>query len=159
MKSKVGLIVAILLIIFGSLAYLIYTQSDQNTTQPEIDMAITPSPEPSLTTSTSEEISGEVQEIVGPVDFKNSILIKVGNISGSTNVYLTSETIITEPDGTSLNRSSIREGSNISVKAIPAEGGFEAQTVTVINLSTTSPSPTIRRLSPTLRQTSPTIQE
>lgn len=121
----------ILVTLLIAAVFFLTSETTNVTTQP------TPVQIPSPTESSELTMAGTITQIQGQVGYKNSLVV---NINETTNIYITDETKITGPDGTILSRAAVREGFQVLIDGIPAEGGIEATSIKII--STTSPTPT-----------------
>lgn len=148
-RGLIAALIAGIILIIGLVLYSLSAQqnnTDQTSFPSPTAIQNTPAASPSaiISPTIQAQITGVVSEVVGPVAYKNSTLIRLD----TTNVYVTSNTVITNSAGNVLNRSIIREGTRLIISGTPAEGGLEATRITVLSIQPTTTPTRIPTTSP-----------
>lgn len=132
----------ILLVIAGFIISTGSTQDQIATPTPAEIVQEEPMPSPTRVIDETIDLTGRITDIIGPVGYKDSLAIQVGN----TNIYVTDETEIVNQENNPISTTAIRQGVTVAIIGTPVEGGIEAQRViitsTISPTRTASPTPT-----------------
>lgn len=135
---SVTILILILVLIGMTLSNQIAKQNLPSAPKPTPLIQTTQAPTPNPTTSRMQ-VAGNINSVIQRVEYKNSMLIKVD----FTNIYVAADTKITGENGKILSKSALKKGSSVIVNGFPAEGGLEAETITVVGSSSIPTSSTV----------------
>lgn len=155
MSKRTATVISVVLLFFLAIAAAVaLTQSeDRNevSASPTPTVSASPSARPSPSPE-AVEVQGTVQSISpNPVAFMNARIIRVQELSGITQVYVTDSTQIESSGGTLITLNGILSGDRVQVTGEAVEGGVLASQITVEQRSTPTPTATA---TPTPRPTS-----